>query len=253
MGPSGSGKSTFETYLCNTYGMQPLRSYTTRPPRSEDDNTHTFISAEQYKEIPSEDIVAYTYFDGNHYCSTVSQIETSDTYVVDPDGVDFFMSHYHGAKIPVVIHFDIPEHVCLARLRDRDGSLESASHRITHDREKFAHISETLSRLNPKWQLYTVTEDTDMEHFAKYLIRRLRLAESYFNGKTKFHRYVLYTVDCPKCKILERKLDEKGIEYQVVKDLDTMLAMGMMSAPMFRADGELMDYKAAIQWLSSKE
>lgn len=29
---------------------------------------------------------------------------------------------------------------------------------------------------------------------------------------------ILYTIDCPKCLILEKKLAEKGIEFKTVKD-----------------------------------
>ena len=233
--------------------MKPLRSYTTRPSRGESDISHTFISDDEFDNLKLADIMAYTEFDGHRYCATVQQIESSDIYAVDPDGVEFFMSHYQGEKVPIVVYFNIPEHICLARLRDRDGSLEQASKRVTHDKQKFVNVDTVLAGLNPKWQAYTITEEIDMELFAKYLMRRIRLAESYFNGKKNYHRYVLYTIDCPKCKILERKLKDKGIAYETVRDLDTMLAMGMSSAPMFSADNELMDYKAALEWLKNKE
>ena len=44
-------------------------------------------------------------------------------------------------------------------------------------------------------------------------------------------KIILYTIDCPKCKILKKKLDELNIEYDVVEDVDIMLKLGMSQVP----------------------
>lgn len=63
----------------------------------------------------------------------------------------------------------------------------------------------------------------------------------------------LYTTNCKQCKILKDKLDEKGIEYLICDDMDTMLSQGIKSAPMLRIGEEIMDYNKAIKWVLSHD
>ncbi len=60
---------------------------------------------------------------------------------------------------------------------------------------------------------------------------------------------VLYSTGCPKCKILKRKLDEYGVEYETVSDVNAMLELGLSSAPALGVDGELLEFKQAIDWV----
>ena len=61
---------------------------------------------------------------------------------------------------------------------------------------------------------------------------------------------ILYTTDCPKCKILEAKLDMKSINYKIVKDVSEMQAMGIMSVPFLKIGQELMDFSKSISWIN---
>ena len=48
----------------------------------------------------------------------------------------------------------------------------------------------------------------------------------------------IYTTQtCPKCKILKKKLQEKGIEYKEFNDEDEMQRMGILSVPVMDVDG----------------
>lgn len=59
---------------------------------------------------------------------------------------------------------------------------------------------------------------------------------------------ILYTTGCPKCKILEAKLKQKGINYTECNDIEEMEKKGLQSAPALEVDGELMEFVAAIKW-----
>ena len=59
----------------------------------------------------------------------------------------------------------------------------------------------------------------------------------------------LYSTDCPKCKILQEKLDMKGVTYQKVSDVEIMKQKGFMSTPMLEVDGNIMTYLEAINWI----
>ena len=60
------------------------------------------------------------------------------------------------------------------------------------------------------------------------------------------------TPTCPKCKILKKKLQEKGIEYQEFNDEDEMQRMGILSVPVMDVDGEKLDFPAAIKYVNER-
>ena len=62
---------------------------------------------------------------------------------------------------------------------------------------------------------------------------------------------VLYSTGCPKCKVLEAKLNMKEIGYNVVTDVSVMESKGFMSVPMLEINGEVMDFKKANDWINA--
>lgn len=64
---------------------------------------------------------------------------------------------------------------------------------------------------------------------------------------------VLYTIHCPMCKVLEKKLDKAGIKYEMMDDQEKMIEMGMKQSPMMQVNcGPLMNFKEAMDWLKEK-
>ena len=63
---------------------------------------------------------------------------------------------------------------------------------------------------------------------------------------------VLYTTGCPQCRVLEKKLDESGIKYNVVTDVDEMIKMGFNTAPILKVDSEVMNSQQAFNWLLNR-
>ena len=104
VGCSGSGKTTITEQLEQKYGLKLIQSYTTRPPRYDGETGHTFISNEEFDKLV--DICGYTEFAGNRYCSTAEQVENNDLYVIDPNGIDYFIKSYKGKKTPKIIFID---------------------------------------------------------------------------------------------------------------------------------------------------
>lgn len=62
---------------------------------------------------------------------------------------------------------------------------------------------------------------------------------------------VLYTIGCPQCLVLEKKLDMKNIKYDKVTDESVMVEKGFMSAPVLEVDGIEMNFKEANEWLKN--
>lgn len=62
----------------------------------------------------------------------------------------------------------------------------------------------------------------------------------------------LYTIDCPKCKILEKKLNNAGIAYLTIKDKAEMRAKGLDLMPVLEVDDVRMNFKQACDWVNER-
>ena len=64
---------------------------------------------------------------------------------------------------------------------------------------------------------------------------------------------VLYTTNCPRCIVLEKKLKQKGIEFEARTDFDVneKKKKGFASAPLLEVDGEIMAFNEANQWINN--
>lgn len=60
------------------------------------------------------------------------------------------------------------------------------------------------------------------------------------------------TATCPKCKILKKKMDDKGIAYEEFTDENEMQRMGILSVPVLEVDGEQMDFQQAIKYVNER-
>lgn len=63
---------------------------------------------------------------------------------------------------------------------------------------------------------------------------------------------VLYTTYCPKCKVLETKLNQKNIQFELNDNVRELIKKGYAQAPMLEVDGELMDFGEAVKWVDKQ-
>ena len=63
---------------------------------------------------------------------------------------------------------------------------------------------------------------------------------------------VLYSTKCPKCKVLEAKLKQKGIAYDEINDINLMTEKGFKSVPRLEVDGVIYDFKEAAEWIGGQ-
>ena len=85
VGRSGTGKSTLEKLLCDNYNAKTIRSYTTRPKRNDSEDNHIFISPSEVEKYPNK--IATTTINNNFYFATKEQLDESQIYVIDPNGL----------------------------------------------------------------------------------------------------------------------------------------------------------------------
>jgi hypothetical protein len=48
------------------------------------------------------------------------------------------------------------------------------------------------------------------------------------------------------------KLDQKGVQYATVNDVEEMKAKGFQEAPKLEVNGVVMDFKEAVEWLKGQ-
>lgn len=65
-------------------------------------------------------------------------------------------------------------------------------------------------------------------------------------------KVVLYEHGCPRCKVLKMKLDQKGVVYDTVNDIEAMKAKGFNEAPKLEVDGVVMGFKEAVEWVKEQ-
>ena len=62
---------------------------------------------------------------------------------------------------------------------------------------------------------------------------------------------VLYSMGCPKCDVLQSKLDRAGIKYHKVYDKWEILSKGYDVLPILEVDGNPLEFSAAVKWVNS--
>ena len=63
---------------------------------------------------------------------------------------------------------------------------------------------------------------------------------------------ILYSTHCPKCRVLASKLEQKGINYEEINDVELMQGKGFATVPKLEVDGVVYDFKEAVEWIGAQ-
>ena len=149
IGRSGTGKSTVEKKLCDTYGVKTIKSYTTRPPRSLDDDTHIFIDENDYDKF--EPKIATTTINGVRYFATLKQFDESKVYVIDPKGMYELIQNMPNKKFNLIyLNISKQQHQLQLKNRRKDSTetKKSQSQRLESENQQFNEFEEKLKNKN---------------------------------------------------------------------------------------------------------
>lgn len=61
---------------------------------------------------------------------------------------------------------------------------------------------------------------------------------------------ILYSTGCPRCTVLEKKLEAKGIDFSFNNSIEEMESLGIMEVPVLYVDGERMSFSEAVSWIN---
>ena len=67
------------------------------------------------------------------------------------------------------------------------------------------------------------------------------------------NNWVLYTTHCPKCNVLYNKLKNKNITFEESDDVDKMIEMGFMSAPILFDGEKYYTFEEAVKLVNNME
>jgi len=150
MGKSASGKSSLVEKACKDLGIKAIPSYTTRPPRYDGEEGHTFVTDEQYSKL--KDIIAENNFCGKKYCVTLDQIENPEysLYVCDCTGLKALKEMYAGERTICPIQITCDEKIRAERLKHRYAkiskneveTLQKVIDRLVADADEFRDIDD---------------------------------------------------------------------------------------------------------------
>ena len=143
LGASGSGKTTLCVELEKRYGLKSIPSYTTRQPRFEGEQGHTFITEDEFDKL--KDILAYAKTDNCRYAVTKEMFEDEQysVYVVDTSGLLYLYDHYRGDRPIISVFIDSDVYDRFNRMVNREDTrsyeerVKAALNRIEHDAIEF--------------------------------------------------------------------------------------------------------------------
>ena len=88
LGKTASGKDSLVNKLCERTGLRQVISYTTRPRRDNEGNTHIFVDESDYEQMYQDGVIAaFTQIGQYKYWTTIDQLENTDVYIIDYTGV----------------------------------------------------------------------------------------------------------------------------------------------------------------------
>lgn len=64
---------------------------------------------------------------------------------------------------------------------------------------------------------------------------------------------VLFSTGCPKCSILKKKLEQKGIVYQENNSVEEMLGLGITQVPVLKIGSRLLEFADANDCVNKQE
>ena len=63
----------------------------------------------------------------------------------------------------------------------------------------------------------------------------------------------LYSTGCPRCNVLTKKLNEKGIAFVENNDEQKMIDLGFTQVPILEVDGKYLNFKEAVDWVNAQK
>ena len=122
LGRTSCGKDTLVNKLCERTGLSAITSYTTRPRRNNEGDTHIFSTREAYEQMQTDgNVAAYTEIAGNIYWTTIEQLYEHSVYIIDYKGIETLRELNLPNLRLVTIFINTPDDVRKERALNKRG------------------------------------------------------------------------------------------------------------------------------------
>jgi len=122
LGRTSCGKDTLVNKLCERTGLTAITSYTTRPRRNNEGDTHIFSTKEAYEQMQADgNVAAYTEIAGNIYWTTIEQLYEHSVYIIDYKGIETLRELNLPNLRLVTIFINTPDDVRKERALNKRG------------------------------------------------------------------------------------------------------------------------------------
>lgn len=146
LGESSCGKDSLTNKLCETMGYSAVCSYTTRPRRDGEGDTHLFVDDSVYEELLSKGrIAAYTEIANYRYWTTTDQLHTNDCYIIDPIGLETLKNLNIPNLRLVSVYINVPEAERKVRAQKRGDNMSVYRTRTLSERNQFRDMKRNMS------------------------------------------------------------------------------------------------------------
>ena len=145
MAESSAGKDFLTNQLCAREGYRQLISYTTRPRRQGEGETHIFVTEDEYVQmLEEEQVAAHTIINGYHYWCTIDQLTSVDIYIIDPAGVKTLKELNIPNLRLVTIYINVPEDIRRERAKKRGDNMDIYRSRSISERDQFRNMKKNM-------------------------------------------------------------------------------------------------------------
>ena len=166
-GKSGVGKTTLINNLCLRNNLKTLISYTTRPKRTSSENTHIFVSDDEFDCIQNK-FLEFSFLN-YRYCITRDQILNADILGLPPNAF-----HDLGEKKSLLyreiklIYVMTSEKTRYERMIHRNDSIENITIRMSGEIEYFDDIEKHADK-----KVYNYDLEECLEEIERYMDEEL--------------------------------------------------------------------------------
>lgn len=145
-GRTATGKDSLVNMICQRTGANQLVSYTTRPRRTNEGDTHRFVTEDDYQTfVDNNQIAAFTQIGQYKYWCTFEQLYEADFYVIDPAGIETLKALDLPDLRFVTIYIHVPDEERQHRALDvrKDDKIAFRT-RDFNERQQFREFEKNL-------------------------------------------------------------------------------------------------------------